>query len=146
MLKKNRTEYLQKLMPALSTLYRCMATSRDGFLAQFNLSRPQLEVLTALQERPYTTSVLAKEFSVSPSAVSQMVDQLIDKKLVERIEDTTDRRITNIQLSSGGTQLFEEINEKFLEHLEEKFSLVSIKEIEVLLTTIAKITRDVAKD
>lgn len=146
MLRKNRTEYLQKLMPALSNLYRGMATSRDSFLAQFNLSRPQLELLISLKEKPCTTSLLAKEFSVSPSAVSQMVDQLIEKKLVERIDDKNDRRITNIQLSDGGKKLFEEIHKKFLEHLEVKFSSVSIKEIETLLNTINKVTDDVTKE
>lgn len=146
MLKKNRTNYLKKLMPALSTLYRGMATSRDGFLAQFNLSRPQMELLTSLEQKPRTTSALAKEFAVSASAVSQMVDQLIEKKLVERVEDPNDRRVTNIQLSNGGEELFSAIYEKFLKHLEQKFSSVSIKEIEVLLSTIDKITSDVAKE
>lgn len=133
-------------MPALSNLYRGMATSRDGFLAQFNLSRPQLELLISLKEKSCTTGVLAKEFSVSPSAVSQMVDQLIEKNLVERIEDEHDRRITNIKLSNGGKKLFEEIHKKFLKHLEAKFSEVSIREIETLLTTINKVTDDVTKE
>ncbi len=146
MLEKKRLEYLQKLMPALSNLYRAMATSRDGFLAQFNLSRPQLELLISLKEKPCTTSQLAKEFSVSPSAVSQMVDQLIEKNLVERIDDEHDRRVTNIKLSSGGKTLFEEIHEKFLDHIEGKFSSVSIKEMETLLNTINKITVDVTKE
>lgn len=146
MLGKNRTATLEKLMPALSNLYRSMATSRDAFLAQFNLSRPQMELLLALKKQPYTTSLLAKEFSVSVSAVSQMIDQLVEKQLVERIPDAHDRRTINIRLSNEGKKLFEAINQKFLQHIELRFRTVSIKEIEMLLTTIDKITDTVSKE
>lgn len=133
-------------MPALSNLYREMATSRDGFLAQFNLTRPQLELLISLKETPQTTSSLANKFYITSSAVSQMVDQLIEKKLVERVESVNDRRVAHIQLSENGTVLFANIHHKFLNHLEEKFKTVSIKEIEELLTIIRKVTEDVSKE
>lgn len=146
MLRKNRNQTLEKLMPALSNLYRAMATSRDSFLAQFNLSRSQMELLLAIKDTPQTTTQLAKNFSISASAVSQMTDQLIAKRLVERIEDTYDRRVTNIQLSGNGRKLFDEINKKFLEHIEEKFETVSTKEIESLVNIITKVTATVTKE
>lgn len=147
MLKKDRSESLKKLMPAISTLYRSMATSRDAYLAQFKLSRPQLELLISLQEHgSRTTSLLAQEFDVSASAISQMVYQLIEKKLVERIEDSKDRRIANINLSSGGVELFDAINENFFNHLEQKFSHVSVKEIEHLVNIINKVTVEIGNN
>ena len=146
MIKKTRTDYLKELMPALVDLYNSMATSRNGFLTAFNLTRPQLDIIQAVKSRPRTTSVLAKEFNVSPSAVSQMVDQLIEKNLVERIEDTVDRRITNIHLSEDGIKLFDAIYEKFLNHLETEYSALSVKELETLLTSIRKITIDVTEE
>lgn len=145
MLRKNRGQSLEKLLPALSNLYRAMATSRDAFLAQFNLSRSQMELLLSLKQGPRTTSALAKEFSISASAVSQMIDQLIEKDLVERIHDLSDRRVTNIQLSEHGKKLFKDINKKYFEHVEQRFETVSVKEIENLLTTVNKITDTISQ-
>lgn len=133
-------------MPVLSNLYRAMATSRDSFLAQFNLSRSQMELLVALKHGQQTTSQLAKLFAISASAVSQMIDQLIEKKLVQRVEDTRDRRVSHIQLSSQGKKLFEEIHKKFLAHVELKFETVSTREIENLVNIITRVTETVNKD
>ena len=146
MLKRNRAHALERLMPALSNLYRAMATSRDSFLAQFNLSRSQMELLVSLKHSPQTTSSLAKEFDVSASAISQMIDQLIEKQLVERIASNSDRRVTNIQLSSDGRKLFKQIYEEFLAHVESKFKTISTKEIESLTSVITEITKTVTKD
>ena len=146
MLKRNRTQALEKLMPALSILHRAMATTRDSFLAQFKLSRPQMELLISLKHTPQTTSALAKEFNVSASAISQMIDQLIEKELVERVLDPNDRRVANIQLSQNGKELFEKIHEKFLEHVEKKFKPISTKDIENLVAIITKVTDTVSKD
>lgn len=145
MLEEDRSKTLEKLMPALSNLYRSMATSRDAFLAQFNLSRPQMELLLSLKKQPCTASLLAKEFSVSASAVSQMIDQLVEKQLVERTQSTADRRTTTIRLSNGGKKLFAVIHQKFLERIEFRFRTVSVKEIEMLLGTIDKIIKNVNK-
>ena len=133
-------------MPALVDLYNSMAVSRDGFLSTFNLSRPQLDIMEAVRNQPRTTTFLAKEFNVSPSAISQMVDQLIEKKLVERIDDSVDRRITNIHLSNDGKKLFDAIYEKFLNHLEAEYSTFSLNELETLLTSIRKITTNVTEE
>jgi len=142
----SKNEYLKKLMPALSNLYRAMATSRDTFLAQFNLSRPQLELLIFLKKKPCSTRTIAKEFAVSSSSVTQMIDQLIQKNLVTRKVDLNDKRVQLITLSENGAILFEEIQAKYFERLETKFEMVSSDEIKILLNEITKISQNIAKE
>lgn len=141
-----RTQLLEQIMASMGELHRCFATTRDGFLAQFKLSRPQMEVLIALKQRPYSTGELAKEFSISSSAVSQMVDQLENKELVERRRDQQDRRKTTIQLAPQTRTVFNNVRGKFINHLGKRFTDISNAELETLLKIVTKTANRVGKD
>lgn len=144
MLDQERIKSLQALMPVFNGLYASMNASKDAFMQQFNLTRTQIDILSSIYKKPHTTSFLATEFNVSASAISQIVDQLIEKRLVDRIEDSRDRRITNITLSKNGMQLFEQINQKYLSHIENDFKTISTAEINQLTDTVRKILENVA--
>ncbi|MCA9309487.1 MarR family transcriptional regulator [Candidatus Saccharibacteria bacterium] len=145
-LSNKRKELFEHIMLAMSELHRRFATQRDSFLAQFNISRPQLDVLFAVKHSSPTTGELAGLFSVTPSAVSQMVDQLEQKGLVTRILDQDDKRVTRVQLAPDTRKAFKDMRDQFVSHLSNKFCTVSDTELETLLQILNKTINQVDKE
>ncbi len=145
-MESHRKQLLEQIMSSMGELHRCFATSRDSFLATFNLSRPQMDLLFSLKHGSKTTGQLAKRFSITSSAVSQMVDQLETKGLVERINDTKDRRVTNVKLAPEAVKVFQSVRNKFISHLKERFTNVTNDELETLLNILTKTVNNIEKD
>lgn len=145
-MKLERKQLLERILASIGELHRCFATSRDGFLAQFELSRPQMELLFSLKHGERSTGEIAKRFSITSSAVSQMVDQLERKKLVERFQKSDDRRVTYIKLAHQARQVFEKMRSKYINHLSSRFTDISDEELETLLHILEKTINHVGKD
>lgn len=143
---EERSAILEQIMKHMGSLHRHMATSRDAFLAQFDLSRPQIELLFSVKHGKRSVKDLAAYFGVSSSAISQMIAQLEANNLVERRQDETDRRITYVQLSRGGKKAFQSIRDSFMNHLNDKFNKISLEELTQLRRIIAKITVELEKE
>lgn len=137
-MENKRYKLLEQIMFNLGGLHRTFATTRDGFLAKFNLSRPQMELLYSLKYGAKTTGELAKTFSVTSSAVSQMVDQLVIKGLVERISNPDDRRVTNVQVAPEAVTVFQKVQDEYISHLCERFIGVTDEELVTLLEILTK--------
>ena len=99
-----------------------------------------MELLFSLKRGPLSTGALAKQFSVTSSAISQMVDQLERKQLVLRVPSDHDRRITLVQLADSATEQFRKLRREFISHISGKFEDVSDKEFTQLLKILTKIT------
>lgn len=145
-MNKSRKDLIEKIMGSIGELHRCFATSRDSYLAQFKLNRPQLELLFSLKHGPRTTGELARQFSVSSSAVSQMVDQLERKKLVERSSGSKDRRVTNVSLAPDAKAQFVKLRNQFIEHLSGRFTDIDNTELESLLKVLTKTVDHLEKE
>lgn len=145
-MEPTRKQLLEKLLSDIGELHRCIGTSRDGFLAQFKISRPQMELLFSLRSGQKTTGELAKNFSITSSAISQMVDQLERKKLVERTNDVHDRRVTYIKLADQTRLVFEDMRAKYIAHLGERFADIGDEELERLSAILQKTIENVGKD
>jgi DNA-binding MarR family transcriptional regulator len=81
--------------------------SRPWFDSHVTL--PQMKALGLLASRPSGLSgrELATLLSVGPSAVTPLVDRLVEHGWARREEDRTDRRITRIFISREGQALLE---------------------------------------
>jgi DNA-binding MarR family transcriptional regulator len=80
-----------------------------GFAAQLgelNLGFTQLAALYALADSgTMTVADLADTLGRSPSAVSRLVDGLVQRQLIERNQDTEDRRVRTLTLTGRGQAL-----------------------------------------
>jgi DNA-binding MarR family transcriptional regulator len=72
--------------------------SRDGLsLAQFHLLEP-------LADGPLTNRQLAEQAGVSSPTATRMLDLLVGRRLVTRLEDPVDRRAVLISLTPAGRE------------------------------------------
>lgn len=142
----SRKQRLEEIMIRLADINRMFATSRDEFLAKFELSRPQAELLFAIKQRPKTIGELAKMFTITPSAISQMVSQLEAKQLAVRRHDPHDRRIIYAELSRDTREHFTRMRRAFIGHLDTKFADLNDQELESFRRALNKITKLLGKE
>jgi DNA-binding MarR family transcriptional regulator len=90
-------------------------------IAELDLSFTQLKALCALEmdgdER--SLKALAESLGVSLPAMSRAVDGLFDRGLVDRREDTVDRRVRRLRLTDAGRAVPRALNEARLSALQE---------------------------
>ena len=87
----------------------------NRFAKSTGLSMPQFSILMQLHHKgPCGMSEISERFDVSAAAASQLVDKLVHSGLIERVEDSHDRRAKQLSLSKKGADLVEKgIQERF---------------------------------
>jgi DNA-binding MarR family transcriptional regulator len=76
-----------------------------------SMSLPQLRALSliAANERGLSSRDLAAALAVGASAITPLVDRLVERGYVWRREDPLDRRIARLQATAAGTELLDRL-------------------------------------
>jgi len=145
-LLKYQTQRFQDLME--ETLQCCQ--ERTAYLSRkFDLPQAELRCLMLfVGERYLTVKTIAQKLDVAKSRVTKIIDGLIRKKLVERIEDPRDGRVKLITLTLEGEKRSREIR-AFISNLHEMILLelmpderrVVISSLEMLRTSMEAIKK-----
>ena len=89
---------------------RVMARDNAAGLFSLNLTMRQIKVLMVLDiEESLSMHELADSLGVGLATTTGIVDRLAAQHLVERREDTSDRRIRRIELSEHGHEVIDQI-------------------------------------
>lgn len=110
---------------------------------EFLLGKQQVMILFFIYEKKELASVkeIAKFLQVTPGAVTQFVDGLVEKKLVQREESKIDRRSITIRLTSGTIKKFDSFRKKYLEAASVSFDGLTNDELEQFIALVAKIKK-----
>lgn len=101
-----RAELDRKLLAATERLGRALRAARQHLATRHRLSLLQLQILEQLaDDRPRRVGELAAELDISQPTTSDALDALADKGLVERRAHPADGRVTNVSLTTSGTEL-----------------------------------------
>jgi len=105
------------------------------------LSPPQVNILFTIAHNPNGTSVkeLADFTGVTPGAITQFVDALVEKGLVMREGDPADRRIVRLKVTQLAKEQFERFRRAHLASFSELFDVLTDDEIKQLITLMDKI-------
>ncbi|MBO2448930.1 MarR family transcriptional regulator [Actinomadura barringtoniae] len=97
----------------LSRLSRMLDRGLREFFAEHGLERFEFDVLATLRRsgEPYelTAGALLKASMVTSGAITNRIDRMEAKGLVERIRDTGDRRSVRIRLTPAGLELIDKL-------------------------------------
>lgn len=89
-------------------MHRSMCDFRR-FMEESGLSFPQIGILMRLYHHGGSgVSELGTHLGVTSAAASQIIDRLVQMGLIERQEDTADRRMRRLTLTSSGRALVEQ--------------------------------------
>jgi len=67
---------------------------------------------------PRTMGALANDLGVRLSTMTGVIDQLEEKRLVERVDNPADRRSLDVRITPTGRKRYHQAHEAFLSHLE----------------------------
>lgn len=99
----NREKKIERLFDGAQTLMRIWKTRFYEVTDTKQLSPAQVGMLFYIKKHQYISSkAIAMELQISASAVTQLVDALVQLGYAIRAEDPKDRRVTRISLTSNG--------------------------------------------
>jgi DNA-binding MarR family transcriptional regulator len=135
---KNREELLQTLVQRMMSIMKHVR--HGGPPAEPILSPPQVDLLFSIGRSKEGLSVkeLAERLSVTPGAITQFVDPLVEKGLVAREGDLNDRRVVRLKLTEQARSHFEKFRQEHLASMFKIFEVLSNDEIKQLVALLAK--------
>lgn len=98
------------------------ATARSLRYRSSRLPPHQHRALRVIAREPIRPARLADRLHITPRAVTDVVDALVDQGLIETSPDPDDRRAKILTITDAGKQLASELNAKRAEVAEEFFS------------------------
>jgi len=101
-----RTPIENEVLSAMRRLIRATDLDSKRLARRTNLSTSQLLVLELLaQEATQTVGSIAEQVGLAQASVTNMVDRLEERGLVERRRNDADRRQVNVILTGAGREL-----------------------------------------
>jgi DNA-binding MarR family transcriptional regulator len=113
----------QKLQDLIEGVVRC-CKERTSFLSKkFDIPEAELRCLMLFGEERYLTAKgISQKLDVAKSRVTKIINGLVQKRLVESIDDPKDARIKLIGLTSKGQKKSKELSD-FTKDLHQKLLL-----------------------
>lgn len=142
----DRKELLQTLVEKLVSVMRRVHAGQGFRFSEFKLGPPQVRILffIAKQKEDVAVKDLAEMLKVTPGAVTQFVDALVEMDLVRREEDAKDRRIIRIKLSELAISKLEEFRKGYLASASRVFDVLSDAEIKEFVRLLDKVDTHLA--
>ena len=137
---KNREDLLQTLTQRMMSIMRHVR--HPGPPPEPRLSPPQVHILFTIARKKdggISVKELAERSHITPGAVTQFVDGLVEKGLVAREGDPNDRRIVRLKLTELAKNQFEKFRKEHLKSMSKIFEALDDAEIEQLIALFTKI-------
>ena len=138
---------LMELMITMTQISRAYKTVCDKLAAQFGLTQAIAWPIVAISRlgdgvRP---GVIAEAVGIEPSSVVRLIDQLVASGLIERREDTLDRRAKLLFLTEKGRQKVAEIHAALIPLRRELLQGVRDSELDVCMQVFKTLGQSIEK-
>ena len=122
-------------------LFRLMLDHHQSQVVEMDLTLVQAQALKLLRAAPLPTSKLAAALGISAPAVTQLIDRLGRKRLIERHAVKTDRRAVVVAVTAKGERVIDGFrkrrNEVFAETLSRLNDADRVEVIDALSKVVA---------
>jgi DNA-binding MarR family transcriptional regulator len=136
---KNREDLLQKIIPHMMSIIRHIR--HPGPPPEHFLSPPQAHLFFTIagkKEAGISVKELAESAHITPGAVTQFVDTLVERGMVTREIDPSDRRMVRLKLTPEARSHFEKMRKEHLETMIEVFETLSDDDLKTLISLLEK--------
>jgi DNA-binding MarR family transcriptional regulator len=141
---KKEDKTISRIIENLISIHPLLSKSfTKAIRLKTNLTPGALYVLGVLTRHgKMSMSEIGCRLAMQKPHVTLMVDKLITENLVERINDTVDRRVIYIQVTENGIRDFQEIKQTITQELRETLQFLDEDRLEDLSTASGKV-RDI---
>jgi len=138
-----REKMSQEILEKLGCLFHGVNLSVRMNFNKLDLRRAQVTILfiIARSSEPVSMKELAKKLNVTNGAITQLIDGLESKKLIERQVDAKDRRLIRIKLARSTQATFKKIKKSYAEKAEQIFAVFNDSELVQLDGLLGKLNR-----
>lgn len=103
---KSLQQQAQHLSQLTRDLARCCQSKEEQIFARFGLTPAEGRVLLVMAENePTTASATADELGLGRSRLTPLVDGLVHKGFLKRVESASDRRVRTMTLTATGRKV-----------------------------------------
>jgi DNA-binding MarR family transcriptional regulator len=138
---------MQSTDPLVATLQEWFGIFRRRMMGSFftyardkGLTMAQLGTMFHIYQKGVCgVSDIGSDLGVTNSAASQMLERLVQLKLITRSEDLTDRRVKQIDLTDKGRQILQEsskANQDWLKNLVQTMTIEEQEQVRYALVTL----------
>lgn len=128
----------------IQTLAKSFAEFVNDDLSMFDLEWWEYDVLSALRRRgsPFQLAAteIAEDTMLSAGAMTNRIDRLRDRGLVERVEDPADRRRVLVRLTREGLRLIDRATEARFQSAESALKDLTANQREQLARLLRRLT------
>src|SRR2546430_1540865 len=120
---QTRHQSIENLFEQMNSVFRASHGGRGHLFKDYGLGRPQAALLFYIAAHPDGVSVkdLAASMHVTSGAITQFLDGLVAKGLLERLEDEHDRRVARVKLSAEAQSKLKDLRHSHLKRIEGMF-------------------------
>ena len=136
-----RHDLIHGLIENIHRVIRGMAAGGGFPFGEVELKRPHVGILFCVAKNDDGVSAkhLAAALNVTSGAISQFVDQLIEKKLVLREEDPSDRRVIRVKLTRSARNRFNAFRKTYFQAVTPMFNELTDRELKQFIQLLEKI-------
>jgi DNA-binding MarR family transcriptional regulator len=99
----SRSDITAELMESMRDVFHCVSHQTQGSMPAGTPTRAQTAVLMLLKhKKAVTVKDLSERMGMTSSAATQLVNALVEAKMLKRSEDPDDRRKLRLALTSKG--------------------------------------------
>jgi DNA-binding MarR family transcriptional regulator len=139
-MEQSREELTKRIFEHSEAMKRGMYTHMQAYFHNLPLSRPLLEVLSAIKHlQPVSSKEIAQQLYLTPGAVSQSVESLDQEGYLVREADANDRRIQYLRLSKKGEKLLQDVEKQRRNMMEKAMQGLTLEELTVWLKVQTKL-------
>lgn len=133
-----RYEALIQLLRTAESLWNASRV----FFSRWELGPSQFNVLHLLHQHPdgCAQSELSRELIMHRSNITGLVDRLEERRLVRRVDSTTDRRAWRVQLTPAGQKLMRDILPHYHRAAEEVWGKLSPRRAQELVAQLEQVS------
>jgi DNA-binding MarR family transcriptional regulator len=120
-------------------LFRLMLDDHQTQVVEMDLTLVQAQALKLLRAAPLPTSKLAAALSISAPAVTQLIDRLGRKRLIERQAVKTDRRAVMVAVTEKGERVIDGFRKRRNEVFADTLSRLSDEDRREVIDALSKV-------
>ncbi len=121
----------------ITKLFQCCQERMQYQCDRFGLPDAELRCLTLFGEERYLTAKgIALKMNLVKSRITKIVSGLVQKKLIQKIDDPTDSRVTLLSLTQRGANKLNKINQFSNEIHSEVLQRMEPEQRKILMTNL----------
>ena len=146
MAKTTKAELADQFVEQMQRMRAAMRSRSRGQWSDFDFTMPQVRTMFFLSEGPKRMSDISEYLGRGMPSTTSMIDRLVKKGRVDRVQDPSDRRVVVCQLTSQGREVVERFGRIWHLRTESLADVLTLDELEAVVPAIEILAEAAGRD